>query len=275
MRLDKEICLGGRFDGRDIVGIRYNGCFIYPNPGSFRNTYTVSITNIDEPIYIRYRACQYFLDREDEEITDWGDGIIDYGETSGTAWYVRKHYYKTPGIYTLTSTGVITHIAYGDCYHVLSVNDLRPDIVEGRGLFHRFALVTSANLALPNISLMTDIHNMFYGCRALTKLNLSRWYTNHMTNMNNLFATCDKLAELDISNFDMTNVTDADNMFFGCTHLKTLRLDNCNRYTIEKIINSTNFPTGTLYVTDRKIFCKRANVVDLKEPDDWKFEYID
>ena len=71
---------------------------------------------------------------------------------------------------------------------------------------------------------VTDMSNMFSGCKKLAELDLSTFNTEKVTNMNSLFDGCASLEDLDLSSFNTANVTDMGYMFSGCTWLKTLNL---------------------------------------------------
>lgn len=272
MRLDKELCLGGRLNNKEIVGIKYNGYIIYQyiyDPDELRNVYTVSAKSdavTERTVYLRFNKCLY----DPERITDWGDGTID----SRT-----YHTYSRPGTYTITSTGFVDSIEniFGVCpYDIVSVDKLRTDIINGRELFYYYDYITtSENLTLPNTSLMTNMAIMFGNCERLTTLDLSSFDTSRVTNMDGMFSYCYSLTELDLSNFDISYSTTTEGMFVGCTKLHTLRLDNCNYTTISKIVNSSSLPTNTITGVTRKIYCKRENAGSLVVPRNWEFVYID
>ena len=126
---------------------------------------------------------------------------------------------------------------------------------------------------------VTNMGNMFYICPSLTSLDLSSFDTSKVTDMQMMFSYCSKLETLDIRNFDMSNMPDVSYttsyMFGDCVKLHTLRLDNCNNYTINKIITTEEFPTNTITGVTRKIYCKEANATGLTAPTNWVFEFID
>jgi surface protein len=118
---------------------------------------------------------------------------------------------------------------------------------------------------------------MFAGCKSLESLDLSSFNTIQVTNMTFMFLNCENLRELNLSNFEIRQDCYTGWMFQECRKLHTLRLDNCSRETVERIINSSWFPTGKAedYEGTRKIYCKYFEVYDLTSPDGWVFEYID
>ena len=125
-----------------------------------------------------------------------------------------------------------------------------------------------SNLDVGNVR---DMSNMFSGYQELTILDLSSWNTSNVEYMNRMFNNCGRLTELNLSNFDMINVRDTDSMFGDCYSLHTLRLDNCSDYTIRKIIESSDFPTGYVYGETRKMYVTEKAVADLTAPDGWVF----
>jgi surface protein len=62
-------------------------------------------------------------------------------------------------------------------------------------------------------------------------------------------------------------------MFKECRKLHTLRLDDCSRETVERIINSSDLPTGGAedYEGTRQIFVNPDDIGDLTAPDGWVF----
>ena len=117
------------------------------------------------------------------------------------------------------------------------------------------------------------MENMFRDCTSLTELDLSSFDTANVTNMTYMFAGCTGLRRLNISNFDMINIGDgyAKSMFASCVSLVELNLNNCNNDTIDKIINSANFPTGTVEGKTRAMYVKEANITGLTAPEGWEF----
>ena len=124
-----------------------------------------------------------------------------------------------------------------------------------------------------NTDNVTNMECMFYYCYNLTSLDLSNFNTNNVTIMYSMFDGCINLEKLDLSNFIINS--SLYSMFVGCDKLQELRLDNCDNDTISKIINSYEFPTGTIEGVTRKIYCKEANAVGLTAPTNWIFEYVD
>ena len=146
--------------------------------------------------------------------------------------------------------------------------------------------LTTLDFSSFNTSNVTDMTEMFGFCNKLTALDLSNFNTSMVNNMTGMFQECRALLSLNLSNFDMNaiNISDLDfnaswsknyQMFKNCKNLQELRLDNCSYDTINKIITSVDFPTGTIDGVTRKIYCKEENAAGLTAPYGWEFIYVD
>ena len=70
---------------------------------------------------------------------------------------------------------------------------------------------------------VTDMANMFWGCKSLTSLDVSNFDTSAVTSMSGMFNSCSKLTSLDLSNFDTSAVTEMYDMFKNCTALRNIK----------------------------------------------------
>ena len=77
-------------------------------------------------------------------------------------------------------------------------------------------------------SLVTDMSDMFYYCRALTELDVSGFDTSLVTDMSRMFFVCSALTTLDLSSFDTSLVTDMSSMFNNCSALTELDVSDFN-----------------------------------------------
>lgn len=127
---------------------------------------------------------------------------------------------------------------------------------------------------------VTDMSYMFANCKKLKKIVWGNFNTENVTKMNCMFYGCDSLETIDLSRFHTQNVTDMGKMFFGCDKLETLDLSGFNTksvtnmqgmfsncYNLEEI-NLSNFDTKN--VTDMQyMFClnKRLKTIDLTNID--------
>ncbi len=91
------------------------------------------------------------------------------------------------------------------------------------------------NISFTNLDTqkVTDMSNMFYGCRGLTTLDLSSFDTQNVTNMNYMFSGCSGMTALDLSPIDTRNVTDMYSMFYGCSGLTALNLSTLDTQNVK------------------------------------------
>ena len=280
MRLDDIICLGGRWNKREILGIKYNGYIIFPHieseikPEELYNEYELSTYNssaFNMGVISKINCLSNYSLK-----TDWGD------RSTGDQYTSSHTYGSGSGVrnYVISSNGALhLDLSYNrdeepdtECTYIKAIKHVRPDIIDGSKLFSYFCAVTTPNLYLPETTHMTNMHEMFRYCCSLTTLDLSSFKTNKVTDMGGMFENCHELTELNLSNFNMDKVVDTDYMFYNCNKLHTLKLNNCNHITINKIITSSHFPTGDIGTT-RKIYVQQSNVVGLTAPDGWEFTY--
>ena len=158
----------------------------------------------------------------------------------------------------------------------LNVSNFDTSNVENMsGMFDSCSSLTELNVSNFNTNKVTEMGAMFFFCNSLIELDLSNFNTSNVEYMDGMFSGCNNLTELNLSNFDTSNVEYMGGMFYNCSALHTIRFDNCSYDTINKIINSEEFPTNTITGVTRKIYCKEANATGLTAPTNWVFEFVD
>ena len=275
MKLEKYTCLGGRIDGKEIVGIKLNKQTIYPpfESDELYNSYTLGYiahpTEGDLTTWYTVSVVKKDCFMDYELMTDWGDGTIDNKTT---------HQYLPMSEYTIVSNGFLDVRGTDGTAYPSKINHIRPDIIDGSYLFYDFknadrSYANGYQFYLPETSRMTNMNRMFYNCDGLKgSLDLSSFDTSKVTNMEAMFYDCSSLTTLNLSNFDLCNVQPSPSaIFYGCINLKEIRLDNCNNDTILKMTQTIGFPVDN----NGKIYCKQANAAGLTAPDGWEFVYID
>ena len=88
--------------------------------------------------------------------------------------------------------------------------------------FYKLNAMTACDIKKLDTSKISDMTNMFSGCKKLPSLDLSTWNTSKTTNMGGMFTDCWALASLDVSSFDTSNVTYMVSMFNNCWALASL-----------------------------------------------------
>ena len=165
-----------------------------------------------------------------------------------------------------------------DCFNLTSLdlsNFNTSKVTYMSSMFSSCSNLTSLDLSNFNTSNVTSMSNMFYHCSNLTSLDLSNFDTSKVTSMSYMFYHCSNLTSLDLSNFDTSKVTSMSSMFYNCSNLQELRLDNCSNDTVSDIINSSDFPTGTIDGVTRTIYCTERAASGLTAPSGWVFSFVE
>lgn len=127
----------------------------------------------------------------------------------------------------------------------------------------RFTTFDSTNL---NTSNVTNMSNMFFGCRNLTSLDLSNFNTSRVTDMTFMFGTCTSLKSIDLSSFDTSQTRSMSYMFYKCSSLKTIYVSELwSTSTIKDMLNGSDMFTdcnelvGTIPYDSSKTSFEYAN----------------
>lgn len=132
-------------------------------------------------------------------------------------------------------------------------------------------------------SKVTDISDMFNGCKSLTSLDLSGWDTSNITKINNLFKNSG-IKIIDISNWDLSNLNlnyGIEDVFMG-SQCETIKLPNMNfgkdvKYNFSELSYLKSFyapelvNTNITIVDDMFYNDKKLNYVDMH---DWDFSNV-
>ena len=221
MRLDNSICLGGRFNNKDITGIKINGYIIYPI---------------------------------EEEVDEYGDYIVVYASEGESNIYVFDGGYGredcTIEEFTDENGLIITMIKLNDInispYITFANDETVKKIMKMSGNYlhsginpndaSSFALCKSleyVDVSKLNFSNATNLEYMFLHCESLTTIvGLNKINTNNVTTMFAAFSHCLKLESIDLSNFNTSSVTHMRSMFSHCESLKKLDLSSFNTLSV-------------------------------------------
>ena len=260
MKLDKNICLGGRLNNKEVLGIRFNGYNIYPYlpPGA--------------RLYVPYEF------RDNGDITEVNTMVNTSHDDLSYMFYHCESLKTIHNIDKWDTSNVTTmQSMFYSCYDLTTLdlsNFDTSNVTNMRWMFSHCINFTTLDLSGFDTSNVTTMDSMFDSCFDLTSLDLSNFNTSNVTDMRSMFYCCWKLEILDLSNFDMSKVTSQQDtwfMFNGCSKLHTLRLDNCSYDTINKIINSLEFPTEAIEGVTRKIYVNPDNLGDLLPRPNWVF----
>ncbi|WP_408099095.1 BspA family leucine-rich repeat surface protein [Peredibacter sp. HCB2-198] len=184
---------------------------------------------------------------------DWGDGSPDSTITSDTD-PDKTHNYVTPGIYTVTITGLAEawffdydsesskiievvelgsmgwknlESAFAGCDNLTSfAGGDTSEVTNMSFMFADNSSLTTIDLSTFNTSQVTTMRSMFEWS-APTSLDLSSFDTSSVTNMRDMFAGAG-VTTLNLSNFNTSAVTNMSRMFVYCYSLTSLNISNFN-----------------------------------------------
>ena len=170
-------------------------------------------------------------------IVDWGDGVVN--TVTSTSDTNITHTYSTSGTKTIKILNAVTGFAFnnaGDRLKLLEITNwgdftlsnatfygctnLRLLNVRGvpklgsilNNAFRSCSAITTINnLNLWNLSSVTSIAIMFYGCTSFNGIGLENWNVSNVTVMVNLFSLCNAFNRA--LNWNVSNVTDMAFMF--------------------------------------------------------------
>ena len=294
MKLDKTNCLGGYWNGKEIIGIKYGDYVIYPHvsdipegstlykPHEYKNNTTIETVNT-------------FVTAQHTDLSDMFYGCTSLRTISNMGLWntsnvtdMDEMFYKCSSLTTIAGidkwdTSNVNDMTsmFSQCNKItkLNVNNFNTSNVTSMfRMFDECRNLTSLNVSNFDTRKVETMNGMFYYCCELTKLNLSNFYTDKIRgtgygSMFAMFASCGNLTSLDIRNFNIAHLAnyDVQSMFYYCNKLQELRLDNCSKDTINRIITSSGFPTNSISGVTRKIYVKQANVSGLTAPTNWVF----
>ena len=149
-------------------------------------------------------------------------------------WYKDKKYFETV-VFTQSFSEykpTITSFWFYEQSNLKTISNIvnlhTDEVTEMRDMFHGCRSLTSLVLSSFNTEKVTDMYAMFKDCSKLTSLDLSSFNTDKVTNMKYMFYGCSKLTSLDLSSFNTANITDMHAMFARCESLMGLDLSSFN-----------------------------------------------
>lgn len=191
MKLDFDICKGGRVHNKKIIGMRYNYKDIYSLIGNY-NAYTVEITESG------YKTVNF--DISDEYYYSAIDPYFDMGNGTKVYENILSYTYTTPGTYQIITSARIDRTV-GNSPEVLSIDGIRRDTISLENAFEKYGHVREFNPQNLKTTRVTTMKNMFYNC----------WYNPNRNY--ELELTTDGTIIIDFSDWDTSNVTDMSGMF--------------------------------------------------------------
>ena len=149
-------------------------------------------------------------------------GVAESLENNGAPWKsINKDIQKVniTGNITFDKEGISLSGLFFDCWDLTEISGLEKI----------------------DTSRVTDMSDMFNGCRYLKEVDVSEFDTSQVTNMSGIFSGCIDLKELDVSGFDTSRVTDMSGIFSGCLGLEELDVSG---FDTSRVTNMSNMFSG-------------------------------
>ena len=151
----------------------------------------------------------------DQKEARGGMDVGPFADLSARGWYNQSE----------SITSVVFDASFADCTTLTST------ALWFFGFANLSRISGISNLNTDNV---TEMYNMFSGCRSLTSLDVSGFNTDNVRHMYNMFFGCSGLTSLDVTGFNTDNVTDMGDMFSGCRSLTSLDVSG---FKTDKVTN--------------------------------------
>ena len=255
MKLDKDICFGGRYNKKIIRGIKINGHVIYPN--SIYSNYNVYEIKVPFGGVTVYFDTTFRVDEPYAPYYDFGDGVEN--PIMGTETLLTMDYetgqssYKNYPTYTYTKYGSYQLVTSESVHFVSSVDEYNPlrsviSLKYGlKDLSHMF--VNQTNLTdfdleqVDSLYNATDMSYMFFMCESLRNVDFHGYYLGNVTTMKYMLGSCNSLENADFSNCNLSSLTNVENMLSGCDSLDTVSFRNSDLSSLTTLSGFSNLPT--------------------------------
>ncbi|MDN3667353.1 BspA family leucine-rich repeat surface protein [Algibacter miyuki] len=207
--LDKR-CISFFIIGFFIIGRSYGVMALGTTP--FITTWGVGTSGTDNSITIPTYVFETY-----NYTVDWGDGTPNTVETGNAT-----HTYASPGIYTVSITGVFPRIYFNELYdESLFLNSDKLLTIEQWGdnawTSMEYAFAGCKQLQgnftdAPNLSNVTSLRGMFFGNKAFN-YPIGDWDVSTVTDISQMFEQT-PLFNQDIGNWDVSQVTNMYRLFY-------------------------------------------------------------
>lgn len=272
-----------RFGNSDVSQIVLGGevlwnsdDFIVYTPYEFRGSDAEEITtyvtrNANDDLSYMFDGC-WKLQKVNSKVWDTRAVTTMQNMFSGCVALPRLNLYKF-------NTGSVTTMQdmFSGCISLYSLDLSNFNTINVRtmqGMFNGCESLQSLNLSSFNTRSVASMADMFNGCSHLVNLDLSNFFVYGLSNINGMFFGCLMLKELDLSSWNLYYIKDNVDMLANCPSLIKLKMYGCNESTINKVINSSGFPTNEVPNETRFIYCDKELINQVELPDNWEFYYI-
>ena len=114
---------------------------------------------------------------------------------------------------------------FNGCTSLTTVPNIPSSVTTLSYTFRGCTALTTIDTTNWDISNVTALDGLFYGCGNLVKINgIENWNTSKVTGVWDLFFGCGSLTDIDLSKWDMSKMSSTGAMYRGCGSLKTAYL---------------------------------------------------
>ena len=160
---------------------------------------------------------------------EWNDEAQEY-KVDGRGWGKAVTSVVFDESFANCTTLTSTAYWFYSCYNMTTITNIEylktDNVTDMNNMFEGCRGLTSLDVTNFKTGNVTNMYAMFSGCSGLTALDVSKFKTDNVTNMCDMFADCSGLTSLDVSHFKTNKVTNMSWMFHGCNGLTSLDVTN-------------------------------------------------
>lgn len=235
---------------------------------------------IDKKLRLKKEIARKGVDMTDAALADYGDRIRGIG---GDGLYVSPfaqlgYGAKTEELYSGLDFGTLSEMNADFAYSRSLMRDTEPDdyfayflnnaalkyapCMPGGGRATNYMSMFNGCTSLVSVpfydlSLATDITNMFYNCISLEVLDAADWNTSRVTTMQQTFYNCLNIESVDLSGWDLSNVTTMYYMFSNCPALDILKIKGLGA--------NANVDISGMFTNDTRLGASAAGLQALRD----------
>ena len=207
-------------------------CFLMTAQQPFVTTWEVTSNDLEIIIPTDYGGYNY------NYTVDFGDGTVLTNQM-----FNASHTYSSPGIYTVSISGVFPVFDVSDSYNIsqkLRTVEQWGDIQwqSMRRSFEGCSYLIINAADFPDLNNVTDMSYMFDDANSINSPTISNWNVSNVTNMKYLFSGADNFNQ-PLNNWDVSNVTDMKGLFRGSNYNQPL-----NNWDVSNVIQMSYMFAG-------------------------------